>query len=173
MAVQFKPAYRFADIVTALQTRLIAAAVVPASNITIIAEQQAPSFRRPYALYLRARGMNPDNSYYRGGGRREMVVSRIVDVVLQLRDASDSSDTDLFFLTKEKSGLFDLEESTANALLEPWFPIAPNGTAMVVRPLQLLRSDDPRRTANRPIFGDSFLSFDLTYQMLLTLPEKR
>lgn len=152
------------EIVKAVKAYLIAKNLASKDQVLLVARdsREIPKFRPPKTIWLRPRGIRPDQPQFDGSGRFAFVVSRVLDVEVAVRLVTDTTDTDEQWLTAD-SGLFGLEEDVLN-ILQGWTPTDPQGNALLVKPMVLLSETDPLKGPGLPLWGDVVLSFLITYQ---------
>lgn len=166
----------FREILAAVTTQLVTKQIVPdPGRVCVIARdpRDVPFVNSEMDILLRVRGFTPDDAQYIGAGREFCRNDRVLDVTPRLRDARDDVATDLAWLTDSKSGHLALEDSIYDAL-EEFFPPRLDNTPMLIVPMWLIRTSDAvrglRSTNSAWSWGQSTMSFMVSYQQILTVP---
>jgi len=159
----------FQEILRAVKARLVACGFA-SNQIAFLAQNQTPQMIGDIAIYLRPRGLRAEREQFRGGGRYAKVVVRILEVIVQVENASDESGNDEAYLTSDTRSTFAYEDLVLDAL-EGEVMFDTNGNALTSTTLELVSDTDPSKD-RAPIMGDVSMAFEIKYRPILTLPRK-
>lgn len=160
----------WADVVLAVQSRLVAVLGWDGSRIGVVAEgaEDVPRLVGESDLLLISGGEQPREGFD-GGGRYQDLRNRTLTVAPRTRCELDEPDRDLYRLTVASTGLLRLEDQIADAL-EGWTPQDADGNDIAL-PLVLGTLDRARRLRRNPTWAAGGVEFKTGYQRKYTLPE--
>ena len=154
----------FQEVLLAIKARLVACGFL-SNQIAYLATNAIPDFIGDTSIYIRPRGMR---SVHSGGFRYSKVVTRLVDIIVKITSAADESGNDLQYLTDDEESIFVTEDRVLDAL-EAEVMFDANRNALTTTALQLIQDSDPEKN-RRPHLGDVWMTFEVQYQPILTLP---
>lgn len=159
------------DILAAVKAKLVADEVAPDNKILWVARKRdVPRFTGDQDLLLCPRGFRANQETVSGAGRAATEVSRFLDVYVRVRLALDAADSDEQWLLHTSKGYFNYENAVI-ASLQMFLPLDGDGNGLTVQPLRVMDASDPQKGNDDPLWGDAVLSFELVYDIEMTVDE--
>lgn len=172
MPVEVPKRCSFAEILLAIEARLVAFQVLPASRVFIVARSTSvmPNPVGPSDITLRPRGFIVDQDMAIAGGRYTTKLTRVVDVIIRLRSELDKAGSDKLFLTKdagqaEAVNYFALEEKAISALQIDADLKDVEGNVLVCCPIRIVdgTTPDKNQMVQNPGWGNSAFGVSCEY----------